>query len=772
MVRVRPASILSLLLPLILFGFQDASAPAVAGWKLVATNDLGMHCMDSDFSVFSILPPFNNVYAQLIDPNGNLVTSPSGFTLSYEGVADPTGSINTTSAGKTNYWTWTPALFGAPGVVNTGLTGNNMPGTGNPPQPMSFDATQKAWVATGVPITPTDDAGHRRPYPLMKIVARDLSGTVLATTTPVLPVSTEMDCRACHASGSGPDAQPAGGWVWEKKSERDYRFNILRLHDQHQAGFSTYTQALANFGYNPAGLEATVRQDGKPILCATCHASNALGTGGFPGVGAFTSSMHANHALVIDPTTGLTLDDSDNRSACYRCHPGSSTRCLRGAMGAAVAPDAQLEMQCQSCHGNMSKVGSTARQGWLDEPNCQACHTGTAVQNNGKIRYTDVFEPNGQMRVAVNQTFATNPNTPMAPYSLFKLSDGHGGLRCENCHGSTHAEYPSIHDNDNLGVLGLQGHVGMAVECTSCHASSPVTVKGGPHGMHPVGSPWVAAHGNAVESGGSAQCRDCHGLDFKGTVLSAAQANRSFATGFGTKTFFDGAVVSCYACHNGPGSESPTTDHKPAASNKLLTVGDVAATITLTATDADLDPLTYRVVKQPVGGRVGVLGAVATYDPDPGFAGVDTFTYAAWDGKLDSNLATVTVTRLGNSSSFGLGYGGTGGVVPEFTATGAPTVGGSFTINVGNSSGLPTSATVFVSLELAQFDTKAGGALVVEPTLIAGFPLPPGGLAAPTTLPNDPTLVGVVVLAQSLQPDPGAQYGWAFSQGLRLALGP
>ena len=34
-------------------------------YTLLAWNDLGMHCMDGkDFSVFSILPPYNNLHAQ------------------------------------------------------------------------------------------------------------------------------------------------------------------------------------------------------------------------------------------------------------------------------------------------------------------------------------------------------------------------------------------------------------------------------------------------------------------------------------------------------------------------------------------------------------------------------------------------------------------------------------------------------------------------------------------------------------------------------------
>ena len=88
-------------------------ASADAGWTLVGWNDLGMHCMDADFSVFAILPPYNNIHAQLIDPTGHLVTNPTGITVTYEAVSDPAGSINSTSVGKTDFWQYVGAIFGS-----------------------------------------------------------------------------------------------------------------------------------------------------------------------------------------------------------------------------------------------------------------------------------------------------------------------------------------------------------------------------------------------------------------------------------------------------------------------------------------------------------------------------------------------------------------------------------------------------------------------------------------------------------------------------------
>lgn len=49
------------------------------------------------------------------------------------------------------------------------------------------------------------------------------------------------------------------------------------------------------------------------------------------------------------------------------------------------------------------------------------------------------------------------------------------------------------------------------------------------------------------------------------------------------------------------------------------------------------------MITQPAHGAVGVSSNVATYFPEAGFVGTDTFTYAAWNGSKNSLLATGTV---------------------------------------------------------------------------------------------------------------------------------
>ena len=98
----------------------DATAPVSNSvpWRVLASNDLGMHCADLDYQVFSILPPFNVVHAQVVLP-GTATTKPKLLTSADADVAyratsslvDPVaaGSINTTSGAssigaKTNFW--------------------------------------------------------------------------------------------------------------------------------------------------------------------------------------------------------------------------------------------------------------------------------------------------------------------------------------------------------------------------------------------------------------------------------------------------------------------------------------------------------------------------------------------------------------------------------------------------------------------------------------------------------------------------------------------
>ena len=286
---------------------QTAAATTSGTWKIVGWNDLGMHCMDGkDYSVYSILPPYNNVNAQIIS-GGKLVKSATGLKVTYEAVADPTGSINRTSVGQDQLLAVRAGFVWRNLPGDAGLAGSNMPGAGNAPQPLKFDPSTNWFRAEGIPISPYDDAGKKNYYPMMKLSVRNSSGSLLASTNVVLPVSDEIDCSSCHKSGAPTAARPASGWSYLADPERDYKMNVLRIHDDRQAGSPVYTNALQKAGYSPAGLAATVNVNKTPILCARCHLSNALKIG-MAGISPLTTAIHKHHALVTDPSNGLLLD--------------------------------------------------------------------------------------------------------------------------------------------------------------------------------------------------------------------------------------------------------------------------------------------------------------------------------------------------------------------------------------------------------------------------------------------------------------------------------
>lgn len=631
----------------------DAGDPEPSqGWTLTTWNDLGMHCMDEDFSIFAILPPFNTLNAELIDKNGDRVTGGSGISVFYEAAVDPDGSETKTSSPQTNFWEYAERLFGAKLTGDTGLLGNAMPGISNTPQPMHWNAANGWWTAEGIPIIPKNQFGENQAYPLVRVTARDGAGTLLADTLVTAPVSAEMNCITCHASDHQEAARPPSGWVGDPDPVRDYRLNILRLHDDRHLNNPIYLAALAQAGYSPQGLFESATADAKPALCAACHASNALGTAGAPGVPPLTQAMHARHASAEDPVTGITLGASVNRASCYQCHPGKQTKCLRGAMGRASDHFGQPLMSCQSCHGGMAEVGAAGRAGWFDEPNCQSCHTGTHTNNAGMLRFTSSFLPDGSIREPADDRFATMPNSPAPGVSLFRFSHGHGGLTCSACHGSPHAIYPTSERNDNIQSLDLQGHVGTISDCSTCHqndVSHTRTKDGGPHGMHGIGEWWIKEHHDYIpernDSRDLSSCNACHGTDSKGGELSKALGPRTFnSEKFGTVSFWQGQRVGCYDCHDGPNESRHFRQNKPVVQSFAIeTATGTSIVASLLGSDADTASLDYRVVDPPQHGTLALSGAQIAYTPDPGFSGTDYFTYCARDDRSDSNLGRVNV---------------------------------------------------------------------------------------------------------------------------------
>ena len=111
----------------------------------------------------------------------------------------------------------------------------------------------------------------------------------------------------------------------------------------------------------------------------------------------------------------------------------------------------------------------------------------------------------------------------------------------------------------------------------------------------------------------------------------------------------DTLAVVCKAEHivNGLGiSMEPLTPNEPpvAEDQSVTTNEETPVSITLTATDPDGDTLTYSIVSGPSNGMLTGEAPSVTYTPDSNYYGEDSFTFKANDGKVDSNIATVSVT--------------------------------------------------------------------------------------------------------------------------------
>jgi len=124
--------------------------------------------------------------------------------------------------------------------------------------------------------------------------------------------------------------------------------------------------------------------------------------------------------------------------------------------------------------------------------------------------------------------------------------------------------------------------------------------------------------------------------------LAGAVTLTASALNYGTDTQSPTVVASGTVgqdFHLPVGNTPPVADAQP-----VTTAEDTAKAITLTATDADSDPLTYSVVAAPSHGVLTGVAPALTYTPAANYNGPDSFTFKANDGTADSNIATVSIT--------------------------------------------------------------------------------------------------------------------------------
>ncbi len=159
----------------------------------------------------------------------------------------------------------------------------------------------------GIPVTPVEDSGTWTPLQVAEIVVSDAStGAEIGRTQATVPTSDEINCGKCHGA--------------------DPLLDVLEQHDDEEG-----TSLVAD----------------RPVLCASCHGSPALGQTG-PGTSGkfFSDAIHSFHA--------------SRGALCYDCHPGATTKCNRSTAHTAT------DGNCITCHGSLSQVGSSVQLGRED----------------------------------------------------------------------------------------------------------------------------------------------------------------------------------------------------------------------------------------------------------------------------------------------------------------------------------------------------------------------------------------------------------------------
>jgi hypothetical protein len=347
---------------------------ATGDYSVFAWNDLGMHCLNPSYDKLVILPPYNNVYAQVVKRGNPPSIVTSGVTVTYKIIS------NTKSYAKRSYggfWDNSQKLFSVTLTHDIGLTGNGLAG--------DMAVSGDHFLAGGLPVVPVDDNNIWSPFQVAEITVKDGNGTTIAQTRATVPTSDEINCAKCHGANAFDD--------------------ILTKHD------SKHSTSLGS---------------NKPVLCASCHPSPALGINTGPQM-YLSRALHGSHST----RNGIT---------CYDCHPGATTKCSR-----SIAHTSD-NGNCTTCHGDMANVASTIAAGrvpWASEPACVTCHTGVTGVSTGA--------------------------------DLYRNSKGHGNLYCSACHGSPHAMYPSREASDNYQSKQYQGFTSVIKtigSCGVCHNNS------------------------------------------------------------------------------------------------------------------------------------------------------------------------------------------------------------------------------------------------------------------------------------------------------------
>jgi hypothetical protein len=180
--------------------------------------------------------------------------------------------------------------------------------------------------------------------------------------------------------------------------------------------------------------------------------------------------------------------------------------------------------------------------------------------------------------------------------------------------------------------------------------------------------------------------------------------------------------------------------------------------------------ITRRVSVAPDGGQAESGAAMATISGDGNHV---VFWASGPVSPDDVNFQSDIYMRglvPASWRTYGSGWAGTLGV-PTLIPSDRPQLCTKVLLHVMNSRPELVKACLFFGLNQANLPTAWDGTLLVSPTHVFPFSLPPGITDLPVAIPCDDVLSSLVLDFQVLEQDDGASKNVSFSTGLELSLG-
>lgn len=487
------------------------SSPSTSNRVVLAANDLGMHCADLDYQVFSILPPFNVVHAQVLQ-RGTQSTLPQLLDDSQVDVVyyatsnpkDPIGkeSINTgnnsRNGAKSNFWESSDGSHTIGGLAYRSLyPGQDKLGLCDPFTEIclsSLDLFEPLVLDTGLPVPDPVQLPNLVP------VQQAMPGI---TNSPQYFKRFDVDLPFFKDFPFGGVIQQVhwfaadGIPILPKDDNGNLNaYPLMRIQAVAKNADPTQTSLGAVDIVLPVASEAD---------CQTCHADpDDFGNGAATRLASVKTYANGTPWEIMRQASApgpekllnaskiniLRLHDAKQGTHYTSSADGSSTPCNNGTEPACLAN--RTPIQCSQCH--YSPALDLAQTGPVDEPEQgetgrqQTRHISMSrAMHNHHGQFTELFSPmlspdDPQRTPEVAQQLLEKSCYQCHPGKRTRCLRGamaQAGIVCQDCHGNMNQVGNDFSGGLPTGdKLDLTKRVPWANEpkCQSCHIGDAVTI--------------------------------------------------------------------------------------------------------------------------------------------------------------------------------------------------------------------------------------------------------------------------------------------------------